>query len=153
MFNDGANLYWHGGVYECTMEYNIYMTPDFRKEVKRDLKIKEKANTEIKETLAIERTEFSNERTFLAYLRTALSLVIAGFSLHQFFNTTASMWLAAVLIPVGLGIGFVGVRKFLAKRELIKRKREAYVPAKQMLAILKAEKAKELSGGHHNMAI
>ncbi|WP_192823013.1 DUF202 domain-containing protein [Rufibacter sp. LB8] len=134
------------------MEYNIYMTPEFKKEVKQDLKVKEKANAEIKDTLAIERTEFSNERTFLAYLRTALSLIIAGFSLHQFFNTNASMWLAAIIIPVGVVIGVVGLYKFMAKRALIKRKREAYVPAKQMLALLKAEKAKETDPRYSGVA-
>ncbi|MFC6996187.1 DUF202 domain-containing protein [Rufibacter roseus] len=135
------------------MEYNIYMTPEFRKEVKRDLKIQQKANAEIKDTLAIERTEFSNERTFLAYLRTALSLIVVGISLHQFFNSTVSMYLAAVLIPLGLGIGYIGFRKFIKKRALIQRKREAYVPAKQMLAILKAEKAAEMKVSHRDMSI
>lgn len=142
-----------GGVYKGTMEYNIYMTPEFREEVKRDLKIKKKANAEIKDTLAIERTEFSNERTFLAYLRTALSLIVVGISLHQFFNSTISMYLAGVLIPLGAVIGYVGFRKFLKKRDLIKRKREAYMPAKQMLAILKAEKAGEMKVSHSDMAI
>ncbi|WP_205503458.1 YidH family protein [Rufibacter psychrotolerans] len=127
------------------MEYEIYMSPECRKEVKRDLKVKEKANAEIKDTLAIERTSFANERTFLAYLRTSLSLIIAGISLHQFFNTAVSMWIAVVLIPLGLAIGAVGYRKFTRKRALIQRKREAYVPAKQMLALLKAEKAGQMS--------
>jgi putative membrane protein len=124
-----------------TMEYNIYMSPEFRDEVKRDLKIKEKANVEIKDTLAIERTSFANERTFLAYMRTALSLIVAGFSLHQFFKSDISMWLAGILIPAGLYIGYKGYLKFVKKRALIKRKRDAYVPAKQMLALLKAERA------------
>ncbi|QHL89400.1 DUF202 domain-containing protein [Nibribacter ruber] len=112
-------------------------------EVRRDLKIKEKANGEIKDALAIERTSFANERTFLAYLRTALSLIIAGFSLHQFFKSEISVWLACILIPTGLYIGYKGYLKFVKKRAFIKRKREAYVPAKQMLALLKAEKAQE----------
>ncbi|WP_207436249.1 DUF202 domain-containing protein [Sabulibacter ruber] len=126
------------------MEYEIYMTPEFRKEVKQDLKVKEKANTEIKDTLAIERTSFANERTFLAYLRTSLSLIIAGISLHQFFNTAVSMWIAAALIPLGVIIGGIGCRKFMKKRSLIQHKRDMYVPAKQMLAMLKAEKASQM---------
>ncbi|RNI23408.1 YidH family protein [Rufibacter latericius] len=123
------------------MEYEFCMTPEFEKEVKKDLKVKEKANAEIKDTLAIERTSFANERTFLAYLRTSLSLIIAGVSLHQFFNTAASMWIAATIIPLGVIIGAIGYRKFAQKRALIQRKREAYIPAKQMLALLKAEKS------------
>ncbi|RNI32699.1 DUF202 domain-containing protein [Rufibacter immobilis] len=124
------------------------MNPELREEVRKDLKVQEKANAEIKDALAFERTSFANERTFLAYLRTSLSLIIAGVSLHQFFNTTASMWLAAILIPLGLGIGIVGYRKFAKKRMLIQVKREAYVPAKQMLALLKAEKANQMKVSH-----
>ncbi|GAA4311607.1 DUF202 domain-containing protein [Nibribacter koreensis] len=123
------------------MEYNVYMSPDLKDEVKRDLKLQEKANGEIKDTLAIERTSFANERTFLAYMRTALSLIVAGFSLHQFFKSDISMWLACILIPAGVYIGYKGYLKFVKKRAMIKRKRAAYVPAKQMLALLKAEKA------------
>ncbi|MFB9863346.1 YidH family protein [Rufibacter immobilis] len=130
------------------MGYEFYMNPELREEVRKDLKVQEKANAEIKDALAFERTSFANERTFLAYLRTSLSLIIAGVSLHQFFNTTASMWLAAILIPLGLGIGIVGYRKFAKKRMLIQVKREAYVPAKQMLALLKAEKANQMKVSH-----
>lgn len=127
------------------MEYNIYMTPELRSEVKRDLKVKEKANVEIKDSLSFERTTIANERTFLAYSRTALSLVIAGFSLHEFFDSKISMWLGSLIIPIGLIIGFVGYRKFVKRKELIQRKKDAYVPAKQMLALLKAEKAAEIN--------
>ncbi|WP_210461968.1 YidH family protein [Rufibacter roseolus] len=129
------------------MEYEFSMTPEFREEVKKDLKVKEKANAEIKDTLAIERTSFANERTFLAYLRTSLSLIIAGVSLHQFFNSTVSMWIAAFLIPLGIVIGGIGYRKFAIKRALIQHKRDAYVPAKQMLALLKAEKSVQMNMG------
>jgi putative membrane protein len=129
------------------MEYNVYMSPDLKDEVRRDLKLQEKANGEIKDTLAIERTSFANERTFLAYMRTALSLIVAGFSLHQFFKSDISSWLACVLIPAGLYIGYKGYLKFVKKRAMIKRKRAAYVPAKQMLALLKAEKARAKEEG------
>ncbi|KAA3440753.1 YidH family protein [Rufibacter hautae] len=127
------------------MEYEFSMTPEFREEVKKDLKVKEKANAEIKDTLAIERTSFANERTFLAYLRTSLSLIIAGVFLHQFFNSTVSMWIAVFLIPLGIVIGGIGYRKFAKKRALIQRKRDAYVPAKQMLVLLKAEKSMQMN--------
>lgn len=127
------------------MEYNIYMTPELRREVKRDLRVKEKANAEIKDSLSFERTTIANERTFLAYSRTALSLVIAGFSLHEFFGSTVSMWLGSVIIPLGIGIGFTGYRKYVRRKELIQRKKDAYVPAKQMLALLKVEKGEELN--------
>ncbi|WP_181307847.1 YidH family protein [Rufibacter sp. XAAS-G3-1] len=126
------------------MEYEFNMAPELREEVRKELKVKEKANAEIKDALAIERTTFANERTFLAYLRTSLSLVIVGISLHQFFNTALSMWVAVFLIPLGVVIGAIGYRKFTQKRAFIRRKRDAYVPAKQMLALLKAEKANQL---------
>lgn len=123
------------------MESSLYMSPELLKEVKADLKIQKKANSEIKDVLAIERTIFSNERTFLAYLRTALSMIIVGISMHQFFNTQISTIIAFILIPIGCVIGYIGFRNFSRKRAFIKRKRDSYIPAKQMLAILKAEKA------------
>ncbi len=52
--------------------------------LKQELKVKEKENIEIRDSLAIERTKLANERTFLAYIRTAMALVLAGFSIMNF---------------------------------------------------------------------
>jgi len=102
--------------------------------IKQELKVKEKENVEIRDSLAIERTKLANERTFLAYIRTAMTLVLAGFSLMNFFQENFYVWAGAVFIPVGIVIGLVGLRKFVQKRETIGAHTDAYTPTSQMHA-------------------
>ena len=128
------------------------MTTDLRKEIKRDLKLRDKANEETKILMSIERTSFANTRTFLSFIRTSLSLIIAAFALHQYFNTTQSMLIGLVLIPLAVIIGYLGYRKFSEKRNLINSKRNSYIPAKEMLAILKADKALPMKVSHVNLS-
>lgn len=124
------------------------MEPQFEKELKKDLKVREKVNAEIKDVLAIERTSFANERTFLAYLRTSLSLIISGVGLHEFFGSTFSMWIAIILIPLGLMVGGIGCKKYGEKRTFIKHRKDAYTPARQLMAMLKASKVRKIKLAH-----
>jgi len=128
------------------------MATDLRKEIKRDLKLRDKANEETKILMSIERTSFANIRTFLSFVRTSLSLIIAAFALHQYFDTKVSMLFGAVLVPVALFIGYTGYSKFAEKRNLINKKRENYIPAKEMLVMLKAEKTPSMKVSHINLA-
>jgi len=80
--------------------------------LKRELKVQEKQNLEIRDNLAIERTQFANERTFLAYIRTAMGLVLAGFSLIQFFHDQVYVWVGVLFIPGGIFGGIIGLKKF-----------------------------------------
>lgn len=70
--------------------------------------------------LALVRTDLANERTLLAYGRTALMLFGTGISLVRFLNTAADLVLLGwALIGGGLVIGMVGVVRFvLLKRRL-----------------------------------
>jgi putative membrane protein len=95
------------------------MEPVNSRNFKNDLRVQEKANIEIRDSLAIERTKFANERTFLAYMRTAMGLVLAGFSLIQFFHDQIYSWLGVLLIPVGIILSIIGLKKFVAKRKQI----------------------------------
>jgi len=108
--------------------------------IKQDLKVKEKVNLEIRDYLAIERTKFANERTFLAYIRTAMALVLAGFSLTQFFKNDIYKLAGVIFIPVGILAGFYGLRRFLRKKKEIAENNRAYTPTSQVhAAVAKAE--------------
>lgn len=74
-------------------------------------------NTDIRDRLAVERTQLANERTFLAYIRTALSLIAGAAVLFQFFSTHES-YLAVAWLLAGGGIVMltVGVVRFFRVR-------------------------------------
>ena len=60
-------------------------------------------NSDTRDTLALERTRMANERTFLAYIRTGLSLLAAAAVLFQFFSKINS-YVATVWVLVVLGV-------------------------------------------------
>ena len=59
---------------------------------------------DLHDRLAVERTRLTNERIVLAYLRSALTLIIAGFSLMLFFRDNLYVWVGALLVPLGVGV-------------------------------------------------
>lgn len=68
----------------------------------------------LSDQLAIDRTHLANERTLLAYLRTGTALVVAGFSLINFFHDEVYELMGVLLVPLGLlllGLGWVRCRK------------------------------------------
>lgn len=108
-------------------------------QLKQELKVQEKANVEIRDNLAIERTQFANERTFLAYMRTAMGFALAGFSLIQFFKDQVYMWVGALFIPAGIFLSIIGMWKFITKRTEIERHRANYTPTSQVHAQVAAQ--------------
>ena len=75
------------------------------------------ALSDLRDTLALERTCLANERTFLAYVRTALSLLAGGAVLLQFFSTRPSYLAAAwLLITSGGVVLLIGLFRFLRVR-------------------------------------
>lgn len=107
--------------------------------LRNELKVQEKANIEINDSLAIERTQFANERTFLAYMRTAMGLVLAGFSLIQFFKGQVFVYVGGLLIPAGIILSIIGMRKFIAKRSKIGKHRANYLPTSHLHAKVAAD--------------
>ncbi len=65
----------------------------------------------------------ANERTFLAYVRTALALQVAGLGVLQFLtqgHLAVRQSLGLVLIVVGSAVGGIGYRRFRANEAAIR---------------------------------
>ncbi|MCB2410714.1 DUF202 domain-containing protein [Hymenobacter lucidus] len=75
---------------------------------------------DLRDRLALERTRLANERTLLAYVRSALTLILAGFSLMQFFRDHVYVWVGALLVPVGVGVGVAGWLRYRSKSARIR---------------------------------
>ncbi|MGV3640032.1 MAG: DUF202 domain-containing protein [Adhaeribacter sp.] len=104
--------------------------------LKQELKVKEKENIEIRDHLAMERTKLANERTLLSYLRTSMALVVAGFSLLQFFSNDVYKLAGLAFVPVGLVAGIYGIRRFMRKKQEIRDLLSAYAPTSQAHAVV-----------------
>ncbi|TVQ55417.1 MAG: DUF202 domain-containing protein [Phycisphaerales bacterium] len=75
----------------------------------------------VRDQLAIDRTILSNERTMLAYLRTALTLLIVSFALIRFVDDVVFITLGVLLIPVSLAIGWIGRSRYQRRKAMIQR--------------------------------
>ncbi len=65
------------------------------------------------ENLALVRTDLANERTLLAYARTALIIGGTGVSLIEFIaESPLLLGLGWVLVVVGIGVGVIGAARF-----------------------------------------
>ena len=62
--------------------------------------------------LAIDRTSLANERTFLAYLRTALTVFIAGVTFIKFFDVVLLEILGWIFVPVSIAAFLIGINRF-----------------------------------------
>jgi putative membrane protein len=80
-----------------------------------------KSDLILRDHLAIDRTRLANENTFLAYTRTALTILISGVSLIKFFDGFIIQLLGWILIAVGIftvilgGFRYKKLRKSIAK--------------------------------------
>ena len=82
----------------------------------------------LRDYLAADRTVMANERTFLAYIRTALSIFAVGASFLQFFNSRVIQIVGWIFIPVGIIIFIIGLIKYWHMKNLIdkiKKQKEA----------------------------
>jgi putative membrane protein len=58
------------------------------------------------------RFSLANERTFLAWIRTALALIVAGLAVAQFFETASETTRLAIALPLLLLGAFVASQSF-----------------------------------------
>ena len=84
-----------------------------------------KLNTEsltLRDILAIDRTILSNERTFLAYIRTALTLLLGGVGLKNLLENDWIMnFLGSVFIIISVLIFIAGLDKYFKKKKHISK--------------------------------
>jgi len=73
----------------------------------------------LRDHLAIDRTVLANERTFLAYIRTALTLFVVGASLIKFFDSPTATVLGWIFIPIGLVVLAFGISRYRHMKALI----------------------------------
>ena len=74
----------------------------------------------LRDYLAAGRTDLANERTFLAYIRTALAVFAAGVTFVHFFD---SIWLEIVgwaIVPIGVVLLAVGVIRYKRMKRMIR---------------------------------
>ncbi|CAN5156613.1 hypothetical protein BH20ACT5_BH20ACT5_00770 [soil metagenome] len=78
------------------------------------------------------RFSFANERTFLAWIRTALALMAAGIGLEAFGPTLGAAvvrpLLASLLVLVGVLIGVTSFRRWLLAERALRRNEPLPVP-------------------------
>ncbi len=70
---------------------------------------------------AIIRTTLANQRTFLAYIRTALTLFVAGVTFVRFFDILVVEIIGWAFIPLGIATFFVGLWRYNVLRLRMKR--------------------------------
>jgi putative membrane protein len=70
------------------------------------------------------RYTLANERTFLAYIRTALGLDAAGLGAAQFLSRSAAhlrLGIAVLLVVLGIGLSLLSYRSWAANEQAIRR--------------------------------
>lgn len=66
----------------------------------------------LRDELAIDRTILANERTVIAYLRGALTMVIVGVTFLHFDQRGALFYMGLMIIPMGVACGILGVKRY-----------------------------------------
>ena len=131
------------------MDTREELSKEEKKAVKSEQKVQEKQNLEIRDILAIDRTKLANERTFLAYLRTAMALVLAGLTFLKVFGQDAFyIMLAIVFICVGLGVVAFGYYRFAKKKRKVSAFAQVYTPTSPVVAQVVEQEEKESGTGH-----
>ncbi|QCR24146.1 DUF202 domain-containing protein [Pontibacter sp. SGAir0037] len=115
-----------------------------RRKIRKNLKVQDKLNLEIRDTLAMERTKLSNERTFLSYTRTAIAVVLGGLTFIKLFNDPIYIGLGILAIPSGIAFGFYGYYRFTKKRHEISFHTRSYQPTSPILAEVEAEEKEDM---------
>jgi putative membrane protein len=73
----------------------------------------------LRDYLAVERTVMANQRSFVACLRTMLSLVVAGASFIKFSGYQWMEIVGWVLVSLGIILAPIGAVRFLQMKRLI----------------------------------
>jgi putative membrane protein len=79
-------------------------------------------NTVLRDFLALERTKLSNERTYLAYVRTSLYFLLGGFAFIKIEDFENTKYLGYISISISLFLMVFGTIKFLVIRKRIRQR-------------------------------
>ena len=74
----------------------------------------------LNDQLAAARSILANERTFLSYQRTALTLAVAGFSFVKFFESDLIVYIGWFFIPASITTVIIGILRYVKMRDLIR---------------------------------
>ena len=72
----------------------------------------------INDLLALERTSMANERTFLAYIRTSLTLIVPGVTGVQLADSMLLKIVSFLFVPIGVILFIIGAGRFYKKRKI-----------------------------------
>ncbi|HDH12282.1 MAG TPA: DUF202 domain-containing protein [Nitrospirae bacterium] len=76
-------------------------------------------NPVLRDHLAAQRTMLANERTYLAYIRTSLTLFVAGVSFIKFFGNMVYAIIGWLLIPLGILVLIKGIISYVKMKQVI----------------------------------
>jgi uncharacterized membrane protein YidH (DUF202 family) len=97
------------------------------KRLRKKLQQQERKNTEIRDQMAVQRTIFANERTLMAYLRTAIALIGGGFAAIKLSQHVYLEILGFLLMPLGVVLAGYSFARYLKKQKLIQRQIKEYI--------------------------
>lgn len=75
----------------------------------------------LRDLLAADRTHLANQTTFLAYIRTALTLFVAGVTFIHFFDSYVVEVIGWAFMPLGVATFFVGLFRYNRFRLMLRR--------------------------------
>ncbi len=71
---------------------------------------------ELRDCLALERTSLANERTFFAYARTAIMVLITGVSAFKLFPGILIIFIIGLIaVVLSVVLFFIGLKKYLKR--------------------------------------
>ncbi len=75
----------------------------------------------LRDHLALERTRLANERTFMAYIRSALYLVIGGLALLQIKGHGDLKWVGVVALSLASIFIVIGILRFFKLKDQLSK--------------------------------
>jgi len=78
-----------------------------------------KSDLILRDELAIDRTVLANERTLLAFVRLAITLIIAGVSIVHFAMEKWFETIGILCVPIGIVVGICGWHRYQKMAEEI----------------------------------
>jgi len=78
----------------------------------------------LRDDMAVHRTTLANERTFLAYVRTALTLFVAGVTFVKFFDNLMVVATGWLMIPVSLVVLAQGISRYRVMVRTIRKEED-----------------------------